>query len=230
MRPKVLLASGVVLASVAGAASWAGAAASKSTVHRRPDHHPAVRPSLPAHYPAARPSLAVQRQLDRALHSHFAVFRRFEHRAADSASASTAPQIANPDVVARFGLDPSAIQRVDTSSGPVWIVPGTAGACVLAGQTSTTAEPVAGANFTGCSATASILANGLIVEAGDRSRNFVFGLAPNGDSSVTVTTPAGLRQQLPVVGNVVFANVPTGPMTVTLGNASGSQVSTQYAG
>lgn len=226
----LLLVSGAVLVGVGGAAGLAGAA-SKPTAR-----HPAHRPSLPQHLHSAhyfadpRPSLTVQRQMDRSLHSHFAVFGRSEDRVAKSASVSTVPQIANPYVAARLGLDPSAIERVDTNSGPVWIVPGSAGACVLAGQTANTAEPVAGANFTGCSTTASILANGLFVRASDPSGNFVAGLAPNSDSSVTVTTPTGPAQTLPVSSNVVYAKVPSGPMTMTLGNASGSQVSTQYAG
>ena len=152
-------------------------------------------------------------------------------RAADAAVPATL-QIANPRVVARLQLNVSDTQLVHTSAGPVWVVPGAKGACILAGQMTATAAPVLGENSTGCGLAAGILSGGMVVGGGDGSgASRIFGLVPNGTTHVTLTSATGRQQEIPVLSNVFLATMPTSAaVTVTFQNASGRTVSARRLG
>ncbi|MGO9958709.1 MAG: hypothetical protein ACLP50_22560 [Solirubrobacteraceae bacterium] len=139
--------------------------------------------------------------------------------------------VANPHARAILKLNLSCTQLVRTHSGPVWVVPGGDGACVMSGQALATIAPRPGQNATGCDTTNGISQNGEVVRAGQADGpSIVFGLVPDGNKSVTLTLATGAKQQVSVVDSVVRATVPAGPVTVAFRNAAGAPWSHRYLG
>jgi hypothetical protein len=162
------------------------------------------------------------------LSAHFAVFRRLPP---DGVSAPSADTVANPQVLAFLQLNLACTQLVRTPSGPVWIVPGRRGACVMSGQVSTTIAPRPGQNRVGCTGTDGILQNGAVVEGGQRNGpDVVFGLVPDGNTSVTLTFAKGAPRRVPLVNHVLRTTIPAGRVTVAFRNAAGAPVSHRYPG
>lgn len=162
------------------------------------------------------------------LRAHFAVFRRAHTADLSAASAGT---VANPHVVAFLELNLSCTQLVRSGSGPVWIIPGHRGACVMSGQAAATIAPRPGQNFAGCSTTEGILRNGEVVQGGQSNGPaIVFGLVPDGNTSVTLTFAAGTQRRVAVVDNLLRVTVPAGPVTVAFRNAAGAPWSHRYQG
>ena len=173
---------------------------------------------------------AVRRyRVDPRLAAHFALFRK-----ARTANLTAPPTevVASPAAIAFFQLNPSATQLVQTASGPVWVVPGAVGACVMSGQATATTAPQPGKNGTNCDTTDAILKYGLVARLSRRDgSSMLFGIVPDGNASVTLTFATGAAaQQAPVVNNVVKATVPTGSVTVAFRNATGAPTSHQYQG
>jgi len=161
---------------------------------------------------------------ERALLKHYKVFGR-----ARSADVPSDAQIVNAGVVTRFQLNVGNTQLVQTDAGPVWIVPGSNGACVLSGAATATAVPQYGDNFVGCSDASSMLQTALTVQAYSRGGGaFVFGLVPDGNGSVTVTS-AGQSTVIPVVDNTFKASVPAGNVTISYTGAAGTADKTSFA-
>jgi hypothetical protein len=101
----------------------------------------------------------------------------------------------------------------------------------MSGQASATTAPQLGQNYTGCDTTNGILQNGEVVHAGQADGpSIVFGLVPDGNTSVTLTVATGAQQQVSVVDNVVRATVLAGPVTVAFRNAAGAPWSHRYPG
>jgi hypothetical protein len=170
-------------------------------------------------------------QVSPRLIAHFTVFRR-----ALAAGVSDAPaeMVLNPHAVRFLRLNLSGTQLVRTGSGPVWVVPGRDGACVISGQATATNAPQAGQNYTGCDTTDGILQNGLMYRGnrvdGPSVSSILFGLVPDGNTTVTLTLATGARQHVSVIDNVVRATLPTGPVTVAFRNAAGASWSHTYPG
>lgn len=162
------------------------------------------------------------------LKAHFAVFRRVGTADLSAASAET---VANPHVVAFLQLNLSCTQLVRSGSGPVWIVPGRRGACVMSGQAAATIAPRPGQNITGCGMTDGVLQNGEVVRGGQSDGpTILFGLVPDGNTSVTLTFATGTRRRVAVVDNIVRAAVPAGAVTVAFRDAAGAPWSHRYQG
>lgn len=159
--------------------------------------------------------------------SHFKVLRRetqFKGKAARVASATASNALLfNPTVTALYQLNLSGTELIQTSSGPVWIVPGAAGACILTGQTSATPLPVPGENFVGCDSTATMLADGLTIEGGKTGAEIVVGLVPDGTTSVTLAPQQGNAQTVSVTNGIFRAPAPQQAFSVEPTGPSGAQ-------
>jgi hypothetical protein len=162
------------------------------------------------------------------LMAHFEVLRRA--RTADVSQRFSAP-VANSHVMKVLQLDLSRTQVVRTDSGPVWVVPGGEGACVMSGQASATIGPRPGQNYVNCDTTAGILHDGLVARASRADGwSIFFGLVPDGNRIVTITSARGAHRRIPVVNNVVRVTVAAGPATLGFRNAAGVAVSLRYRG
>jgi hypothetical protein len=219
---------GVLLAGAVGVVSLTGLAGASASPKRG---RSGATHSLSAR---SRGITARRYRINPKLAEHFAVFR--QARVADVSDPS-ADTVANPNQATLLQLDLSATQLVQAGSGPVWIVPGAAGACVMSGQATATIAPQPGENYTNCNTMDGILQNGLVARASQAGGpSIVFGLVPNGNTSVTLTYATGAQEQVPVVNNVVRAVVPagpanlTGPVTVAFRNAAGAAWSHSYPG
>lgn len=132
--------------------------------------------------------------------------------------------------VAAQGLDTSAAVEVDPASAasPVWIVPGSAGACVLTqhpegGKSPAVQNRIAAGG--GCSDTATIQDQGSIGVAFEPGgKHLVYGAVPAGNSSVTITLPSGATTVAPVTDNTVSVVVPAFPTAISFKSSAGTPV------
>jgi hypothetical protein len=108
---------------------------------------------------------------------------------------------------AEYGLNPSLTQEVAVNpSLHVWLVPGSEGVCVIQPLQMETGQPVLGAYATGCGSVATASAGGFWGVAGDQGgEQTLVGLAPDGNSTVSVMDAEGSDQRVPVVDNVYVA-------------------------
>jgi hypothetical protein len=120
----------------------------------------------------------------------------------------------------KFGLLPSSTVYVATTpSYRVWLTPGTRGTCIVA------REPDGGAGGS-CTSTADTLRGGLrgeVVAAHGRVVE-IFGVAPDGDATVTVTYRDGTTKTIPVLHNVYAIPDANKATAVTLRTAAGSYI------
>jgi hypothetical protein len=150
------------------------------------------------------------------LRRHFALFRTTARRLARSAVDHRTP----PILVARFGLDPARAETVQlTPSFAVTLYPGGGGACMNWPN----ADGISGAWR--CDLTANVDAGSLIGDVAltpHGANHEVFGLVPDGESTVVVQDAAGTSQTVPVRGNMFVTDVgSTGHWTLTAGSAKG---------
>lgn len=156
-----------------------------------------------------------------ALRRTFGVLRRYAVRASVDTPVTATP-VALPDGVASavatnglVNVNVTDAQFEPVPNGGVWVVPGSDGMCILSGASYVTvcapsANAEDGAVRTG--------------DAGsDGKLDYVFGLVPDGNSTVTVTSADGSRQAVPVVGNVYEATG-TDLVAVTDKTAAGAVV------
>ncbi len=110
--------------------------------------------------------------------------------------------------------------RFAGGSYPAWVVPGSEGVCLVVGASgrldlpSAVCGTITEAEERGLALTATAAAGGSPI---------VVGLAPNGNTSVTVTNADGAREEVPVANNVYEVTAGR-PSTVTLKDAAGAQV------
>jgi hypothetical protein len=124
-----------------------------------------------------------------ALVRHFAIFRRARraHPAGDQAQAAGFPGV-GPDAVSAYGLDVSAATSVPNSAGlSLWVVPGSGGACLV---WSVEVSSRIGGSVSSCAPTEMVLA-GQLISASVGSGETVIGLAPDGNSNVSVASQSG---------------------------------------
>lgn len=101
------------------------------------------------------------------------------------------------------GLDVGATQEITTPSGPVWLIPGSLGMCVM---TVEVFQGGAGADNT-CD-TNSNLSQGLGAELLNRSGAVeYFGVAPDGSAVAQVTGANGARKSVAVTQNAYILKV-----------------------
>jgi hypothetical protein len=106
----------------------------------------------------------------------------------------------------------------------VWVVPGAQQVCISSGGGGGCQSPTSGPG-------PSADEGGLFVTQGPsvEQQNTIFGLAPDGNSTVTIGFAGDSSQRVPVVDNVYAADGPD-PVSITLRNASGSLTTLNFDG
>lgn len=153
--------------------------------------------------------------VSRLLLNQFAVLRRHLARISDAPPALPMSISASLVQNSYVTVNVSQARYVSLGAGGVWIIPGSNGACILNAQSYVTV----------CGLTSQVLdgdlrtgnANG----AGDLT--YVFGLVPDGGTSVTVASADGSDQTVPVISNMYEASG-SDLTTVTVQTASGAKV------
>lgn len=148
---------------------------------------------------------------------HMLKVLREDRARAHVASADTSSQELPQAVVkglsgSRPGVDTSAAVFAG-GTYPVWVVPGSTEVCLINGSTGPGDVPG------GLCSPTSEVSHGLAVSDG----SIVFGLVPDGNTSVKVTNSDGTTESVPVVNNV-YEITSGDPSTVTLKEASGVEV------
>jgi hypothetical protein len=133
---------------------------------------------------------------------------------------------------AELQLVPASAQFVQLNSAfAVWVVPGATGVCLVRPESA----PGGTSYVDDCTTTSNATDGGLVVDVtpGHGSPTDavteVYGLAPNGDSTVSVVATSGAVESVPVVDNVYDYVVPSGaaePAVVKGQSASGGSFST----
>jgi|HubBroStandDraft_6_1064221.scaffolds.fasta_scaffold101730_2 hypothetical protein len=150
------------------------------------------------------------------LASGFAVLRQPEQSEpslpSGIAGAFTGPaQPPNP-----YGLDPNLARYAAAAN--TWVLPGTSGVCLI-----TIGVVGPGVGSQGCGSTTTALSGDLVVfsRKGPTHETSLVGLAPDDNTTVSVTATDGSTRQVPVTDNVY---VVTGgsPSSITLRSANGS--------
>lgn len=195
LKRSVILISALALVCAVGVTVAAMAIASHSTKHHRLRYH------------------AASARLGRA----FSVLDASSVKARSAAvTAYRLPEaVANvmPQTVA--GTEPAAAVYAG-GSYPTWVVPGASKICLVAGSTGPTSNP-----GSTCAELGWAEQHGLaIVTENSNGTPVVFGLAPNGNTSVDVTETDGSTRTVPVVHNV-YEIVGGSPKTVKLKALSG---------
>jgi hypothetical protein len=106
---------------------------------------------------------------------------------------------------------------------PTWVVPGTTEVCLVVGAIGTRGVP-----GSMCDTVARAEAGLALMTESDTGSPIVLGLAPNGNTSVTVTNADHTTKSIPVTSNV-YEIVGGKPSTVTLKDASGASTSQPVA-
>ena len=79
--------------------------------------------------------------------------------------------------------------------------------------------------------TEGVLQNGEVMRAGQSGGPAIlFGLVPDGNTSVTLTFATGTQRRVAVVDNILRVTVPAGAVTVAFRNAAGAPWSHRYPG
>lgn len=174
--------------------------------------------------------------VSRSLVAHFAVFRHSGKFRARVAAASTDPSmnralsnLAEAPEASQYGLDVSDAETVSVSSAfSVTVVPGSDGVCVLASQPGTVYA--AGLHnhhrgaVTTCGTVAHADAVGIQMTLGGAGADFAWGMVPDGNETVGMTTASGSTFHPQVVDNIYAASTPAGQgfASVSFVNASGT--------
>ena len=183
---------------------------------------------------AAEPRHRVRRRVDRTLLKHFRLLRQARaghsaHATSGSSETTVAAALAGLETLhATHGADPT--QAAETTIGlandPVWIVPGSTGACLV---------DVDGPGVTGsgCNSTSEADSGEMWTldtipygVAGAQAKVLI-GAVPDRNSSVTVTWADGSTTVVPVTNNLYSVPIGshTGWKSVTLRNSAGAVVS-----
>lgn len=197
LKRPVIVASAVALVCAIGVVAAAMAIASHSSKHYRPHYHPA----------SAR------------LRRAFSVLdvRSIKARSAAVAAEPLPEAVANVMPQSVAGVDPAAAVYAG-GTYPAWVVPGASKVCLVAGSTGPTSVP-----GSTCAQLAWAEQHGLaIATESSTGTPVVFGLAPNGNTSVEVTETGGSTRSVPVANNV-YEIVGGSPKAVKLKGLSGAR-------
>ena len=125
------------------------------------------------------------------------------------------------DVVSTWGLAVGDATAITNSVGSyIWLVPGTSGTCL---EWTNPAVPRGGGGGGDCVPNSMAAAGELSPLLGlTNGEDIVIGLAPNPNTTVTLTTADGSSQSAPVYDNVYAAEAPQAFNAVTLATSSGA--------
>ena len=160
-----------------------------------------------------------RRPLPKALVRSFLIFRKAAETRRLGAAIDAGPAFpgAPAAVVSQWGLAVGDLTATTIAGFQIWVIPGSSGTCMFVKDPVWAREPDAG----------DCVPNGMAI-AGDLSpmligqgQETVIGLAPNGNSCVTLTTGTGTSVSAQVSSNVYVAQA-TRLQTATLKNASGT--------
>ncbi len=169
------------------------------------------------HVQSAQISRSARVDVSPVLKRHFAVFRLPRAASAGTESQATLPSGIAASVATNgfVQTDVANARFVSVGSG-VWVVPGSNGACLVNNDAGTS---------TGCLTLGGVDGGGLFqMDLSAGKPVSILGLAPDGNSSVTLAFADGTTRDVPVVDNVYEATG-AGMTTVTLDSTSGAQVS-----
>jgi hypothetical protein len=129
---------------------------------------------------------------------------------------------------AQFGLDTTqTIQIGGEAEDTVWVVPGQRGACVITSTLSDPAVTSTPATDTDCTSTSQALATGIVAVArGANGTHILYGLVPNGNSTIEADAPSGASTLVPVIDNTVAETLNFMPTSIRLRNGSGTMTQT----
>ncbi len=186
------------------------------------------------------PAAYAHHRVSPALLRHFALLRRtgiHQGRSVQGRATSVAPASMPPAVQNMLDnmtsnnqellLNVAETQQVSVGpSATAWVVPGSAGACIM---TTTTVAPQlashgAHALVATCNSTSRILAHGLLAQVDQPDGTTkLYGLVPDGNATVTVTDPAGATATAPTVSNVLL-RTSQGLQSISFRDGSGATV------
>lgn len=221
MRSRKRTGQRIVLAIVAGVLVG-GAVASAS--------------SSPGHSGTATMHRNRPSSIDARLLRKFRLFDKVSARTAGAAGSEVAPALppsvvkgfSDPELAGRqYGADVAAATYVHpASSFGFWVVPGSSGACLV--WESGGVLPGAHA---GCAPASGVTSHGILRVDYSGSAPVVFGLEPDGVTSVTVTNTDGAKTSTPVHNNVFAVNEASGssPAVVTSSTTNGSSATVSVA-
>ena len=145
--------------------------------------------------------------------SHFAVFRSSNATSGLALPAGPSSALSGPSpFAASVGPDVAAATYVSVSPAlELWVVPGSAGAC-LVGRVNRTPP-----NLLVCASAGQVLAGRLraILLGPNSTPNAAFGLVPNATVSVTAVAADGSQTSVPVVDNAYYVATPFTRLLVT---------------
>lgn len=161
----------------------------------------------------------------------FAIFRSADHRAGRSAkiAGAAAPALPVPMGASRigmYGLNTADTQYVQSGTSSVWVVPGSEGACMVTSYPT----PVTTLYSTHCETASEITADGFDVaiswqppaSTGYTGGEVVASLVPDGNSTVSVSGPAGSVPSESVSDNVAVHDFPNGDVKLSYLDANGA--------
>jgi hypothetical protein len=136
-------------------------------------------------------------------------------------------RVSSVGINSSYGLDPTRAQYVPIAGGrDVWLVPGTAGACMVVARYAPDLNRSLYSTI--CDSDAG-LASGKFwtLEMGPGQSQTIIGFVPNTNKAVTLTTGSGATVQAPVTNNLYTATSDTGFRSFQSRNSSGDVVGAQ---
>lgn len=232
------VAGAVAAVSASGLAIASGSGADGHAPHVR--SHGDRTPSRAARRVGIAPASRSRSQL----RAHFALFRRLDTRRSRGVHSAAPPEVQQTldrleslskdrPLLARMQLDFGQTQQVQTGAGRLWVIPGAGGACIVTLTVPGTNGPLDGQSisYLNCNAADGITQRGLVaIGSQPDGTDLIYGLVPDGNASVGLTTPTGAQSNVPVANNAIMATVPAGTSTLAFKNAAGSRVSVPYRG
>jgi hypothetical protein len=136
--------------------------------------------------------------------------------------------MANGDDPNPWGLLPAQIVVVPIGATSVALVPGASGACVATTQPGTTAA-TGEATYATCGPDTNVLAHGLMgeISSPDGTITKVYGMVPNGVTSVTITDGGGASHVVAVSSNAYTFSSTNGASSISYTRPSGETFSAQ---
>ncbi|MGO9901988.1 MAG: hypothetical protein ACLP0J_20420 [Solirubrobacteraceae bacterium] len=153
-----------------------------------------------------------RRTISLELRRHFSIFRHSPFAAKSSAAQTTPPL---PGMIASgltssegpnaaFGLDPSSAAYVSvTPNFPAWVVPGSAGVCVVADAS---VKPGPAFNHVTCTSASAVIARPMLgFVTNDDGTQTLYGLVSDNVTAVSLTETNGVNLPVAIVSNMFAA-------------------------
>jgi hypothetical protein len=220
---RLVIAAAAVSALVV--AIIASGVAASAAAHNRHWHAAGIDPMLSEHFGifrvagGARMASANSGEVSQLMREYGLSGPRMTRGHAARASSSALPRW----IAAQSGMNMAQARFVAVGNG-VWVVPGTSQVCISSGGGGGCSSPTSGPG-------PSADDGGLFVTQGPTvdQQDSIFGLAPDGNSTVRVGFANGSSQSVPVQDNVYAVQGPD-PVSITLRTASGSIATLNFGG